>query len=41
MAGEHPEKVKKVLASGSNYKASGYIFGDSLKAIPADYAGAG
>ena len=38
MAGEHPEKVKKVLASGSNYKASGYIFGDSLKAIPADYA---
>ena len=37
LAGEHPDKVKKVLVAGANYKASGYIFGDSLKPVPADY----
>jgi pimeloyl-ACP methyl ester carboxylesterase len=37
LASEHPDKVKKVLVSGANYKFSGYIFGDSLKPIPADY----
>ena len=39
LAGKRPDKVRRVLASGANYKRSGYNFGDSnsLKPIPADY----
>ena len=37
LAAEHPDKVRKVLVAGANYKMSGYIFGDSLRPIPADY----
>jgi pimeloyl-ACP methyl ester carboxylesterase len=39
LAAKCPDKIKKVLASGANYKRSGYVFTDSnsIKAIPPDY----
>jgi pimeloyl-ACP methyl ester carboxylesterase len=39
LASKRPDKVKKLVASGANYKLSGFNFGDSnsLKPVAADY----
>ncbi|CAN5661359.1 alpha/beta fold hydrolase [soil metagenome] len=39
LAAKRPDKIKKVITSGANYKLSGYNFGDSnsLKPVAADY----
>ncbi len=39
LGSKRPDKVKKVIASGANYKSSGYTFSDSnaLKPVPVDY----
>lgn len=39
LANKRPDKIRKVIAAGANYKLSGYTFKDSnsLKLVPPDY----